>query len=42
MTANLEGAGAKGSFFIQLYGNEGRTDEVMLTSDGFEQGSTNK
>jgi hypothetical protein len=35
LTSNIEGAGAKGVFDIQMWGNEGRTEEINLTSDGF-------
>lgn len=42
LTSNIEGAGAKGTFMIQMWGNEGRTDDMLLTGEGFAQGSSTK
>ena len=33
-TSNIEDAGAKGSFYIQLFGDEGKSEEILLTSEG--------
>ena len=39
-TSNIKGAGASGQFYITMYGEEGYTDEILLTSNGLGQGST--
>ena len=36
ITSNIDGAGAKGSFFLTMFGEEGKTDEITLTTDGFQ------
>jgi len=40
VTPNIDGSGASGAFFITMEGSEGKTDEVLLTSEGFEEGTT--
>lgn len=39
-TSNLISAESSGIFYITLYGEENQTDEIMLTQNGFEAGST--
>jgi len=41
-TSNIEGAGAKGMFTIKLFGDEGMTEDMVLTKDGFLKGETNE
>ncbi len=39
-TSNIVNSGANGNFYITLYGEEGKSEEILLTSNGFVQGST--
>jgi len=34
-TPNIEGSGATGAFYLSMYGTEGKTDELLLSSQGF-------
>ena len=40
VTANLDGAGSQGQFFIKLFGEEGQTNDLLLTSNGFQKGTS--
>lgn len=40
ITPNIKGAGAVGSFYVTLTGTEGETDEILLSSKGFVEGTT--
>lgn len=39
-TPNIAGAGAAGQFYLKMTGTEDVTDEILLTSSGFIEGST--
>ncbi len=39
-TANLDGSGSQGQFFIKFFGEEGQTNDLLLTSNGFQKGTT--
>jgi len=34
-TPDIEGSGASGSFYLTMFGTEGKTDEVLLSAEGF-------
>jgi len=40
VTPNIKGAGSVGIFYLTLTGTSGVTDELLLTSDGFVEGTT--
>lgn len=40
VTPNIPGSGAQGGFYLVMFGSEGETDEVLLTNEGFDEGST--
>jgi len=40
VTPDIDGSGATGAFYITMQGSEGKTDEVLLTNEGFEEGTT--
>lgn len=37
---NIQGAGAEGQFFIKIGGVLGNTKEILLSNDGFAEGTT--
>jgi len=39
-TPNIQGAGAEGSFYLTLLSETSNTDEVLLTSEGLQKGTT--
>jgi len=41
-TPNIDGSGADGSFYITIFGEEGKTDELLLSNNGFEEGVVTK
>jgi len=40
VTPAIEGSGALGQFFLKCIGDNGETDDILLTSEGFKEGTT--